>query len=1121
MEGLEVPVIGAQVSAAVGTAAAANIQIIATDRALEIHPRTLVHLFFFDLEHNVGGFDQARVTEGVSLLPSYRLLFHGEVIGLQFVQTPSSRAIVLQCMDTSCHWDTTYQFMLDVAGGGQNSLIDNNAKFLGAEGYRFDNTAGGANSPEMVISALLQESPQTSALQGVTGLLAGIVRILESVGGVADQQIGMNDYETVAELRLKNLFQIAAEEGDDSAKQLFEDEVFTSWIKGTLAQRGGLISVRDMINLLNSFIYYDVVPNPVARYLQATAYVPAKSFSGIGKVEELAEGTWKHPSALSFSEAGRKKLKAEEGSRQFVYDDLTGKPVSSFEGLEGKPTIGIGHLITMPEQTSGKFNAHLRDAPGGRGMTDAEVLALFEEDSESRDATIRGKLGATPTTQNQFDALFSFYYNAGNHATFTRSVRMHNQKRYTTAARSIRSGVNTSNKVVVAALVRRRSHEADQYLSDTVLAPAKPKEGEPATPTGDADPKPKVIGEGDMTPAQKRQHARLLTQIFRPDVWFVAPPRCNTFFPEMYTRLTYQRNFMREITRYQLRSHMKIIGVGATPGLTDTFYYAPVTDQFKNALLAQGEKGELRESLILEHETYVGIIPKIDRLPDIHFWSTQEQVIARASRGLGSKPDEYASATAGFNFFRERFAARSMEISGYFNPYPVVGFPSIVLRRGMAPIPGVPMDDLISAVRTREVPLPLTGHSETYAPSQLIGMITSLNHSLDQTGGSTSASFSHVRTHMGADGADDEYLRLQQARGNVVGDAFKTLTTFDARELVAAGDFTALGWIRKSTPQLSTASDGTTTVPAAHADETGSFLGSNTRDGPKGGKIVEIKTSGQFLKYDRAAKKIKGSILEGANAASTSSYQLLYTTVQIYEEKPYTDAEKDALKAVKVTTPFEVSIFPAWFSEKYYNDNIGTEIYGKWFGTGSVVEQQSIAFREELSGGRTRETTLANVDASSSISPTAPSPTTETPVQKARRKEISIKQELSVAEAVDVLAILYGSVRASSDLDANRFVQNYIYRPVATLNEMLGSDDLQFDQGSGQPSDGWEGFSSRAILSLDGLKGLLTDPDAPLPSVTAGVDPRGVDKTIDPRVGRTLRVLRYLGDLVSQRGLPG
>ena len=1115
------PVIGAQVSAAIGTAAAANIQIIATDRALELRPRTLVHLFFLDLEHNVGGFLQDGVAEGDSRFPSYRLLFHGEVIGLQFVQTPSSRAIVLQCMDTSCHWDTTYQFMLDVAGGGQNTLIDNNAKFLGAEGYRFDNTAGGANGPEQVIAALLQESPQTSALQGVTGLLAGIIRILESVGGVTDQQIGMNDYETVAELRLKNLFQIAAEEGDDSAKQLFENEVFTSWIKGTLAQRGGLISVRDMINLLNGFIYYDIVPNPAARYLPATAYVPAKSFSGVGKVEELAEGTWKHPSALSFSEAGRKKLKVEEGSKSLVYDDKTGKSVSSYEGLEGFPTIGIGHLITKPEQESGKFNAHLRDAPGGRGMTDAEILSLFEEDSASRDAEVRGKLGATPTTQNQFDALFSFYYNAGNHSTFTRSVRYHNEKRYTTAARSIRTGVSTSNKQYVAALARRRSHEADQYLSGMVLAPAKPKEGEPATPTGDANPKPKVIGEGDMTPAQKRQHARLLTQIFRPDVWFVAPPRCNTFFPEMYTRLTYQRNFMREITRYQLRSHMKIIGVGEVPGLQDTFYYAPVTDQFKDALLAQGEHGELRESLILEHETYVGIIPKIDRLSDIHFWSTHEQQIARASRGLGSTPDEYASATAGFNFFRERFAARSMEISGYFNPYPVVGFPSIVIRRGMAPIPGVPMDDLITAVRTREVPIPLTGHSETYTPSQLIGMITSLNHSLDQTGGSTSASFSHVRTHMGADGEDDEYLRLQQARGNVVGDAFKTLTTFDARVEVAVGDEVGVGWIRKSTPQLSTSSDGTTTVPAAHTDETGSLLGMQSHTGPKGGKITEIKTSGQFLKYDRAAKKIKGSILEGEDAASTSSYQLLYTTVQIYEEKPYTDAEKIDLKAVKVTTPFEVSIFPAWFSEKYYNDNIGTEIYGKWFGTGSVVEQQDISLHQELSGGRTRQATVATVDSSSSISPTAPSSITETPVQAARRTEISIKQELSVAEAVDILAILYGSVRASSDLDANRFVQNYIYRPVATLNEMLGSDDLEFDQDSGQPSGGWEGFSSRAILSLDGLKGLLTDPDAPLPSVTAGVDPRGVDKTIDPRVGRTMRVLRYLGDLVSQRGLPG
>jgi len=1090
LEGQEVPVIGAQVSAAIGGSASANIQILATDRAMELRPRTLVHLFFRDFEHEVGGFIESDFVNEDSR-PHYRLLFHGEVLGFQFVQTPTSRAVVLQCMDTASHWSSTYQFMINVGSEGNDSHTDNALKFLGSEGYVFSNV--GDESPAMTMRTIMQGGqPSTPALQGVTGLLAGIIRILESVGGVADQLVGMNDFETISELRLKNLFQIAAVQGDEAANELFSAGSFIGWITGRLAQQGGLISIRDVINLLNAYIYHEVVPNPVARYVLGDAMVAANAYSGTGPVEELPDGVGKPGETFSVSEEGRRALHGLEGGRAFVYDDATGQSVSSYE-MEGFPTIGYGHLI-KDEADKARFSIHLLNAPGGRAMTEEEMSALFEEDLESRQATVRGKIAGTPTTQEQFDALFSFYYNAGNHETFARTVRLHNERRYTSASRSIRAGVNTSKGEVMPGLTRRRAREADLYLSGTpVEARAKPK--------------PPPRDQGEMTPADKRRGARVLTQVFRPDVWFVAPPRCNVFFPEMYTRLNFQRNYMREITRYQLRSHIEIIEDGSKGReLRDKYYYAPRTDEFKSILQAQGGGGELRQALLMQHERFTGIIPKLDRLASFHFWSNQDQDIARAGRGQGSEPDDFANATAGFNFFRERFASRTAELSGYFNPYPVPGFPAVVIRRPAPPLVGVSMDDYIAAAQKKEIPFKLGG-KDVYMPSQLIGMVATLSHSLNQQGGTTSVGLSHVRVHMGADGTDDEYLRLSLESGRELS-RFATVTTFDAREAVQDGDSAAIGWVRKCTPQPG--DDGK--VPAATRDAAGA-LRVEGDSGPKGGKITQIRTSGEFLQYERSTKSITGLVREGDAAKG----HLLYTTVQIYEEEEYTPEERAALRSVRVDLPFESSIFPAWFSPSYYNDQIGADVYQPWFGTGAVVDEMNISKRIER-GQNVRDSTLANATGST-VDPLAATGTSSTASAK-RREQIAINKEISVAEAVDILAILYGTVKASSALDANRFVQNYIYRPIATLSEMLGSDDLEFEQGSGTITTGWEGFSSRAIANLDGLKGLLTNPDAPLPDVN-GLHERLVDKTMDPRIERSLRVLLYLGDLTGYRGLLG
>jgi len=128
LEGQEIPVISAQVKAQVSSPATAGIQVVATDNILKLKPRTLVHLFFldpYDRDVEVGGgpgpsyastLDKTQLDSGVALGSAaeenrkYKLLFSGEVLGINFVKTAGSRQAVLKCADFTTYWDSAKQY---------------------------------------------------------------------------------------------------------------------------------------------------------------------------------------------------------------------------------------------------------------------------------------------------------------------------------------------------------------------------------------------------------------------------------------------------------------------------------------------------------------------------------------------------------------------------------------------------------------------------------------------------------------------------------------------------------------------------------------------------------------------------------------------------------------------------------------------------------------------------------------------------------------------------------------------------------------------------------------------------------------------------------------------------
>jgi hypothetical protein len=69
----------------------------------------------------------------------------------------------------------------------------------------------------------------------------------------------------------------------------------------------------------------------------------------------------------------------------------------------------------------------------------------------------------------------------------------------------------------------------------------------------------------------------------------------------------------------------------------------------------------------------------------------------------------------------------------------------------------------------------------------------------------------------------------------------------------------------------------------------------------------------------------------------------------------------------------------------------------------------------------------------------------------------------SVEEAVNSIAAAYSYLKENKDYNVHDFIRNYTYRPIANIEEILGSSDLTYGD-DGKPTDESmvEGFHSRA-----------------------------------------------------------
>ena len=124
---------------------------------------------------------------------------------------------------------------------------------------------------------------------------------------------------------------------------------------------------------------------------------------------------------MKISQSGVNFIAKEEGWKNVVYLDS-----------RGLPTIGVGHLLTKSELSSGKILIKGEYIKYRNGLTDKQVQDLFDQDLDKYENCVNDCFkiqtsqlsysGYIKLTQGQFDALVSLCFNIGQHAFKTSTL---------------------------------------------------------------------------------------------------------------------------------------------------------------------------------------------------------------------------------------------------------------------------------------------------------------------------------------------------------------------------------------------------------------------------------------------------------------------------------------------------------------------------------------------------------------------------------------------------------------------------------------------------------------------------------------------------------------------------
>jgi hypothetical protein len=809
LEGIEIPVISASVTATVGSPASASIEVIPDSSAELLLPRTVVHLFYLDyMEFKRSG----RSSPILSF--DYKLLFCGELFTLsENKMGAGSRSITLSCLDFSNILDTSfaYTFRPPSAEGGEGNLFSNKSNFLATPDMTFDTII---QSPSELIRSLASSSPISPSTGQARSVLGGLLSILEYLLGVQGNFYGVNGWTTIHERRTRLIESIVSDSGETAAK-IFNATQFSGWLKGRLGQEGDVISFRRIVDIIFSFIFYSWVPNPCAKYVPGNSNIQ-KTFPNRDVPEVLYVPGEGSTDPNLFSQFDPKQgLKLSQLQKEFV--DLI---LPAMEGIDRE--LRANKLRSKRSARIEITNAY-REA-------DSEVGALNSKHKKGLAIDFRfkytdngypsnfGNLNGTKYYGMPFKNCTSFQAqeDPGNQDTWYFLLRkalflLAKKGEPTAVLATVKAQIlkypdiyasvfNSSAEVLNAVLsvagdwesygeiMRRHIPGSLTFLpsfgskKDPVLQILLTGIGNDPVHVEMKGPVSELAALGDLqdvgVPTEVQastDRERLNSFVLRPDVWFVAPPKSNVIFPDVLQSFSMQRDMLRETSRLQLD-----IAADMAEGTEATTrpVFAPL---FQNRdSLSEGALGSANSLMIYDHEKYAGVVPKFDRMIETMFYIEKDSVSSESLQKYGEL-GEYPFKVAHFNLLNERYGARTATASLAFSPQMICGFPAVVI------------DAVITDVEINSADFSLKGRSFK------LGMVQSVSHAISQSGAQTQVQLTHVRSHRTGDGTDDLFSELISRDG--------TLTLQDplaAQSLAAGGPIFVTGSkkVRGETPDL-------------------------------------------------------------------------------------------------------------------------------------------------------------------------------------------------------------------------------------------------------------------------------------------------------------------------------
>lgn len=1028
LEGVEVPVIAAQVSSSPNSPGVAAIQIPPLSEATRLHPRTLVHLYFLDMytasspfidAANVQGSDKNdptnadkeqpeeaagssdasnRGAETDSISRNYKLLFVGEIVGFQWTKSARSRAIVLQCLDPSNYWDYAYQhnntglfgpgFKAVFSGGATNLFTD----FLSSKGS--------------VITSIVT-SGKCNTFPKLKGLAAGIVRLMEAIGGTyfprpgsdAKSIRGQNLFFSMAELRLHITQMIGAVESDPTSKNLIARQGYSGMFDRALGGLGQQTSIRDAINALTKIVFHETYPQP------CPLYIPGSAGEVSGTKQVKLKG---HPQWGPIADSAERNIAGLEAAAASL-----NKLTSQAEFLD-KTGIGTRGVVVS-----------IRDK-----------LVGIRRDLNQTLVKLRGSSRNPPPSQ----------------------------------ARSL---ITKASYLVGIA--------AQQVSGWRPKAPESVR-GRPFKTMDDAvtqlqkvlDLTTSEVASSDIEPA------RLVQQILRPDIWFGAPPRCNVLFPEAYQDLNYSRAFLQEPTRFLLKTNDEFFGEDA---LFDSYYFAPQAGSVRS------DKARLQGMLtgdILDHEIFTGILPVFEKMGEFNVFANRSGTLQATGQVAKAGP---AQRSANFLYFKHRFNARRMQVSGKFNPWVAPGFPGLIIDKYV----DIETIKLHNQLKLNQKELGLTElEVGAVLGTNFLGNFTQVTHSVSQemSSGTTEIMCSFPRQpEEGVEflGAADDAQKVKKKDGE---DGIRTtdIAALNPPKLFGLGP--NYGRIINIT------------------DVTNSYLRGSDADGKKL-PLFDVQTSPKrrnqkptlvAINFFGAEASTFGPEVE--EITGDPDRLVKFRAYRVTEEVPRYRQED-------VFIPIEEYIRPGWYGDLWTTSKIG-QVYNDFLGIGSITDAQTIV------GPAGEAKNQVSEQQQQALEEQAMAEDSEDP-RKDAPGALALDEGATVQAAVEFLWLTYSYIK-QQELDVEEFIRAYTWRPVATMLDMFGTFDLEFTSNGERVLNGTEGFHSKAFGPYDNLFGLVGPQVEDILGIKKGDQ---AAQKADTRKEKLRRVQEYVAALRFSRAILG